>query len=448
MPFKRVLLTALTLLAVLALGVPWWIGRDAERRYREFVEAVNAGGAPIEVALESYARGWFASRATLGIAPRGDGARPAFRALGAGADDPALVLRARVAHGLFPVGASGAGSWRPALALVEGELGAGGSNIASLRYRIPPTGGLELVLRSARGGADEPGIARWRDVELAGTLPGGAGEARLSIEAGLLAVPAGDGRLIGRDLDGVLHLALPAEGLPEGTLEANARALTLAGRGGDRALGEVEGVELRGRLERQGATASAALRGRVDKLASRRQAYGPGRMRVTVRDLHAGSLARLAGSTIRLARLAPNRRALGLSLAGSLMAEAPRLLAHGPAAKVDELSLETPDGEFTGTGRLALDTADPVVLNNPFLLQRAVTGRLELKCPPVVAEHAALIHLRRSGRLGAWGSPEAWLAGQVDRGRLLRRDGFYRISVRLDDGRIRVNDRPWSALEP
>ncbi len=161
-----------------------------------------------------------------------------------------------------------------------------------------------------------------------------------------------------------------------------------------------------------------------------------------MRGLDAGSLVRLIDSVTRIHARGVTGRAGTMALAGALLAEASELLAHGPVLELEHLELAGPDGPVQATGRLELESTKPVVLNNPYLLQRAVKGTFEITVPPVAARHAALIHLRRNGLLEAARSPEAWLSTQVSRGRLTRDGGRYRASVRLAQGRVFVNGWP------
>lgn len=445
MRFKRSLLAALTLLAAVLLGLPWWIGRDVESRFREL--ALQEGG-PVRVVLDSFDGGWFASRARLRLAPAGERAADLFRSLGAPGADPALVLDTRVSHGLMPFRASGAHRWRPALAVGEGVLRTGdgrsaGAAIADVSYRVRPLGGVEVTIRSAgtRAGPD-PVPPSFR---LHASLPAGHGPARVNLAARRLALPLGGARLALRDLEADLDLDLPSTGLPTGTARLAVEALALVRRDEDRELARAERLAVKATFLQDGEKAGFRLDADLERVGSPREQYGPGRARFGVTDLDAASLARIGAGTARLAGRGMGERAMQMAVAGTLLAEAPRLLAHGPAAELESLVLQTPDGELTGRGRLALASADRVVLNNPFLLQKAWTGSLEFAIPPVAARHGALLYLRSHGMLADQGPPEAWLETQVARGRLTRDGDGYALSVRLSDGRLRVNGRPLPA---
>lgn len=450
MHVKRIALFCLALLLAAALALPWWIGRDAEARYRDMVIGQAEGAAPFTLRLEEFRRGWFTSRARVSVTAAGGPAEAVIEALGGTPGAGGLVLTDRIAHGLLPFqGAGERMSWRPALAAVNGRLheAGGAGTLARVSYRIGLDGGLALALTAPGGGDAAPQASRnlaWRDLRVDASIPAGPGKAVLDIAAAALEVPRGAGRLVAKGLQGRLEARLPESGLPSGRIEVSARETALAGP--DR-LGGAEDLVLEAEFDADGDTAGGTVQGSIGRVGSPRETYGPGEFRMTLDGLDSKTLGRVFDSLARVADRGLRGRAGAMALAGVLLAEAPSLLAHGPVLELHHLELDTRDGPLSARGRLDLDSAKPVVLKNPYLLQRAVRGRLEVTVPPVAARHAALIHLRMNGRLGST-SPDAWLDEQVGRGRLGRDDAGYRISIRLARGQVSVNGRPWGELWP
>lgn len=447
MRLKRIALTCLVLLLAAALAAPWWIGRDTEARYRALVAAAADGPAPFSLNLEEFQRGWFRSRATVAVRPAGPQADAVTDALGA-AEGRSLVLTDRIAHGLLPVpGAGDALPWRPALASVEGRLHEAGdpdsSPLARVAYRVGLDGGLKLTLTApgARAPATGPEPA-WRDLRIDAAMPAGPGTTVLDLAAARLEVPQPLGRVILNGLDGHLEVSPRDSGLPVGRMELKGREAVLAGADDASRLARATGLVLRAEFDGRGEQAHGSIRGRVEYLGSPREEYGPGEFRLTLNELDSDSFGRLLDSLGQLRGRGFRGRSGLMALAGVLLAEAPSLLAHGPVLELERLELATRDGPLTARGRLDLDSTEPVVLNNPYLLQRAVRGRFEVTVPPVAARHAALIHLRGNGLLEGT-TPEAWLDGQVARGRLTRDDAGYHARIRLAKGRLAVNGRPW-----
>lgn len=451
MRLKRILLTCLVLLLAAALALPWWIGRDAESRYRALVAATSEGPAPFRLRLEQFERGWFTSRARVAVQAATPRADALLDALGPGSGN--LVLTDRIAHGPLPLPGSDSGlAWGPALAAVDGRLRQpgpeGAATLGRFSYRIGLDGGTTVTFAAPGGGTADasPGrVLDWRDLGFEASVPAGSGPVTLRMTAAGLAVAQPDGRLVVEDMAWQLDAVLPDEGLPEATTELSAREAVLESASGARRLGSASGLMLRGAFDARGAQANGHLEGQLEHMGSPRETYGPGRFRLAMSDLDSKSLGRLLQSLPRIQSRGLDTRAGAMALAGALLAETPSLLASGPALELEKLEVETPDGPLTARGRLDLASTEPVVLRNPYLLQRAVRGEFELDVPPAAARHAALIHLRRNGLLDGQ-TPGSWLSGQVSRGRLTRRDGDYHASVRLDEGRIFVNGHPWGEL--
>lgn len=447
MSLKRIVLTSLLLLAVIALALPWWIGRDAEARYRAMVSSSTESAMPFRLRLEAFDRGWLTSRARVSVQPVTAAARRLV-ALAAPAGADALVLEDRIAHGLLPLPGDGPGpGWRPALAVIHGELRApdapGGEPVARIGYRVGLAGGLSMTVTAPGGGGGDFG---WRGLRLGADVPAGTGPAVLQVAAERLAVPHALGRLVMTDVAGRIDLDLPADGLPSGTAELKAAAAHLEAVDGDRQVGSATGLSLQAALDGGEEVTRFNLHGQLARLGSPRETYGPGELDLSLTGLDTSALRRLAASAARLQGQGLTGRARTAAVAGALLAETPSLLARGPVLSLDRAELATADGPLTAQGRLALETTERVVLNNPYLLQRAVAGHFQLRVPPVAARHAALIHLRRNGLLGQWGTPAAWLDAQVARGRLARDDGDYRLTLRLADARLTLNGRPWAQV--
>lgn len=453
MRLKRIFLTCLLLLVAAALALPWWIGRDTEARYRALVASTSGTAAPFRLQLEGFDRGWLTSRARISVHGTTARAQSLMDALGTADASRGLMLTDRVSHGLLPIRRAGRGlGWRPALAAGEASLRPAASPDAAplgvVAYRIGLDGGLALALDAPGAGTPPASSDRrfgWRDLDIEARLPAGPGPVTLDLSAARFGVPQPLGPLVLRNLAGRLEAFLPASGPPAGTMELSASRADIGAADGSGPVGGARDMALRADLENHDQQVRLAIEGRLAHLGSPRETYGPGEFRLTLNGLDARSLNRLLDSTARLRARGPGGRAGAMALAGALLAEAPALLAHGPVLELQRLELAGRDGPLQARGRLSLASAQPVVLRNPYLLQRAVTGRFDINVPGSAARHAALIHLRRNGMLEVQ-SPEGWLAEQVSLGRLTRHDDGYQASVRLSQGRVSLNGRPWLEL--
>ncbi len=118
---KRWLVLSLIALALLLLLSPGIIGRLAERGIDASLQQVSAERDDIDIAEESFERGWFSSEGRHRVALRYGSLRELMDASysdSAPANEPALVIDTRLDHGLIPVSSiqREGGSLNPALA--------------------------------------------------------------------------------------------------------------------------------------------------------------------------------------------------------------------------------------------------------------------------------------------------------------------------------------------
>jgi uncharacterized protein YdgA (DUF945 family) len=62
----------LALLVVVAAAVPWYVGVQAEQRFRDATRERNAGNSPLSVTLVQYQRGWLHSTALHRVSLKAD----------------------------------------------------------------------------------------------------------------------------------------------------------------------------------------------------------------------------------------------------------------------------------------------------------------------------------------------------------------------------------------
>ena len=113
-----ILLIAAALLLILSPGI---IGRLAERGIDSSLTQVSIESEDVDIAKESFERGWFSSAGRHRVALRGGSLRELIVAsypADAPADEPALIIDTRLDHGLIPISSvrRDGGSLNPALA--------------------------------------------------------------------------------------------------------------------------------------------------------------------------------------------------------------------------------------------------------------------------------------------------------------------------------------------
>jgi uncharacterized protein YdgA (DUF945 family) len=105
---------------------------------------------------------------------------------------------------------------------------------------------------------------------------------------------------------------------------------------------------------------------------------------LSLNNLDAGAIGRINKEVklIQSQKLPPAQ--VGAALAPTLLTELPTLLQKGPVLEITQLSIKTPYGEVTGSGRLSVDNSNPAVLSNPFLIKDAIQGEISLSVPEAV----------------------------------------------------------------
>lgn len=428
---KRLLLLFIAIAAVLLLGLPGYVGWQTEQRYRELI---GTPGAP--VGLVAFDRGWFHSRATLVVNP----AQWNWEALqGLPSEEAALQLTDHIAHGPIPW-AAGTDTIAQGPALVVVATRAGGFPLRS-EYRLGLDGDLTGTVAWGGGRVPWPGDkAASLDSGSADWRVGGDGQSlKLALVAEGLALDAARYRLESPHLQFELRAARAEPG--PWLADANSRLGELRLSDGRGPGFRVRGVAFDLGSGLQDDRFNGRLTVGVDHAAGPNHEYGPGRLELTLERLDADSLARLQATAMRFA----GATRYDMAMLGAVYAELPRLLAHQPRLALRELFLQAPEGRLSARGQLALDTDDPTVLNNPYLLRQAVGGELHLSAPPALAERLARLYLAHRAGTPPPGEARQWLARQIERGTLERDEGVIRIHVRYASGRLTLNGRPWPA---
>ena len=186
-PVKRWLVFLLIALALLILLSPGIVGRLAERGIDAGLEQVAVERDDVEIAEESFQRGWFSSTGRHRVALRHGSLRDlvdaTYDAEAATADSPgpALVIDTRLDHGLIPVSSvqREGGSLNPALASAVStvQIDPGDGRLTSLPgalYSFFGVGGQTSFRYLADAGSEpfEGGAISWAALDLSYTVGG------------------------------------------------------------------------------------------------------------------------------------------------------------------------------------------------------------------------------------------------------------------------------------
>lgn len=383
------------LLGAIIAGFPWWLGLQAEQRYRQRLEQFTATtGFPATVTR--YARGWRSSEASteIRLSPQ----------------VPPLVLTHRLEHGPLLLDESAAQSLVARLALLRlrGELySAPAAAPVQLEAITDFTARWQLTVHGP-GGQLAVGAQRFEWETLQGVFAGSA-DGDLHTQFDLLKAGwdtaarswrADKLRLTGEWREG-------EAGFPFGQIVLTAARLAYT----DGWLDDLR-AEITAHAESRGAT--LGLAGTLRSWHHAGESFGPGTLALSARHLEPEitlALARLTPSLLRpeqaggaLAALAPLAGLLG---------------RRSPAAELHTLQLTAAKSELRGHGRLLLDGQRLGGNARGAAVLTALRGELDILVPTPLAQ---LI-------------PEAhWLTPEED---------HFRLRATLARGRLLVNDEPW-----
>lgn len=118
----------------------------------------------------------------------------------------------------------------------------------------------------------------------------------------------------------------------------------------------------------------------IDKLITNNKTYGPGFLKVSLKNLDAQVLARINQQANTLQQ-DPNQDRQKTLLA--LLPELPKLVSKGATFEISEVSFVMPEGKVEGNLFIALPNGE---LGNPFQLIQKIAGHGKLKVPAIVLQ--------------------------------------------------------------
>lgn len=438
-------LLAAALVAVVAVA-PGLLGGPAEDLLERQLDLVSAANPEVTVLTEGYQRDWLGADARHRVIIDDPELAAALQRLFGGeafADQPAVVITSRIAHGPVPIGSfaasdsriAGSGSLAPALAHAVStlELDPGDGELVPLPGRIATSISLTGRTRAhygANAGAAELGSGprvRWEGAEL-----------RFELDR--------DGRGLG--IEGrvdPLRLETRKHTLALGALSIDTRQ-TLAAKGFATGTGRYELAA----LEAADAGRRLALSGIALETASALDEDGLARIRLqlSVDDLAAPTVESLGlDLDLALERVPPHalRRVLatlqrapeGAGARGRVLLpliedDLREIAAHGPRLELKALRLTFPAGAIEGRLRLELSRGEAVEGRSLPAVLGPLAGSAALAVPEPLLDAAA-----RGDRQLA--EQVAMLRGL---GFFRLDDGVYRLEAEYRDGVLSVNGIP------
>jgi len=460
--------TLILLPAAALVGLPFWLGTEAEKTYQTLLERASRSSGLV-LKGKTYERGWFRSSAETLIRYPGLPLE--------------LTATHKIDHGPFPLTRwlQGDFSLTPIQARVESEVrvaapaGQGGMATlppltADLTIDLRGDGRVRITLPPSRTQGADGARFDWRGMSGDIDFDREWKKFRLELQAPGFSFTKASDNATEVSVSNITLRANLHEGTAGYLFGDNAFAIGQMNFQSPPAHVTLQGMEIASSTRAVGESVNMVLDYKIQAVNAAAEHYGPGQLTVELRKLDATTLMKFKNEmeTIYRKDLPPAQASLmtlgkSMELIGALSKKAPEL-------EITRLSFKTAEGELQGKGKLVLDGSKANIAENPMLLLTALSGNLELSIPPGMVRQilAPLIlsdieSYRRTGTLSAKERANldpATMAKVVDqalplylaqnpftRNLVLEKD-MYKLRASIRRGQLLVNDTPWHGALP
>jgi hypothetical protein len=435
---RRLLLLSLLSLAVLVPAWPAWLGWQSERQFAAY-EGSRMGDLLLAHRLESFERGWFSSRAESHVRLR------------SGMDTVEVPVRHQIRHGYGRVVVESEPVYPPEVAERLASL-FGARPPLSVSTRLGPRGDMaEIHLYSPafEGPLPEQPDTYVRSAGLEGVFHLNAGRLQGSVRLPEFSIRDAESRLTASGQVLELDLADPGSRLADGRLEYRVELLDLEAV--DQQRMRLERLRMVSAQERDGGQLNMRLDLGFAGLSTAGWEAGGGDLRLRLGPVDAAAFDDLLRRLEWLEAADGGDSERHDRVAAVFREALPQLLADSPELHLETLRLHMPRGHLELALRAAFDGEAFGPESADHLERLRLSGRLE--AGQALAEELAgeISLLSMGGGGGADVSPEVrrMLSRPVGRGVIqgLAEQGYvvphgdgYRADIRLENGRLRIND--------
>jgi len=413
---KKRLLLLITLLILIVLGtMPYFIGREVERRFPDinqaFLKKVNL--KPVD---SSYERGWFRSSAQT-LVERGKTA----------SNDNRFILVHEIDHGFLPI----------RLPVVDTTLhpALGTGTLLEVHTTVQINGDSVSQLKMpAQQLKDEKAHMQWQDLE--GTVYANRKLTAIQTEirSPQIQLETDQGQIV------IQQISLQADVQPGSTNFLQEGRLSIADirlAGKQKPLVTLKGLELVGNNDIVSDNLMIGVKTDLQQIQVGADHYGPGFGRFELLHWHVPTLMSIRNTMTEIqSRGLPKRlqdRMLKLRLAPYGVA----LLKNTPEFAITSLNFNMPEGELRGTLRVKMEPFDQLALAalNPSLLLNILDAQLDMHIPQSLLQDDSTADETIKQRLNVW----------LEQGILIPAEdqsNYYQSQMQLKGGVLQVNGQP------
>ncbi|HSD97591.1 MAG TPA: YdgA family protein, partial [Sulfuricaulis sp.] len=382
--------TLIALVALAAVGLPYWFGMEAEKTYGAMLEQMS-GSSGLLFTGKNYQRGWLSSTAETVVRHP----HIPFE----------LTAKHRISHGPLPLDRMLQGDWRltPVQARIASQI-----TLATVGKQMPldlPPLSTETTFRLNGDGAMHAGIPPVKTTGTQGeTIDWSGMSADMTFDRAW--------RKIRFDaLMPSLNVTAPDQGemsLSKLSLHSDTQVGIAGYSFGDASLniGQLEfgyaaghvglkGFALSSTARAAGDNVSLVIRYTLDEAQVAEERFGPGQLVIEARNLDAAALVKFKNEIDALTRGNLPPAQAGMIVAGKAMELIAELSKKAPEVEITRLSFKTGESEISGKGKFVLDGRKHDIARNPMQMLTAFAGDFELAMPAAVLKHLLAPQIRQ-----------------------------------------------------
>ncbi len=453
--------TLIALVALAAVGLPYWFGMEAEKTYGAMLEQLSSSSG-LQFTGKNYARGWFSSTAETVIR------LPQIPI--------EFIAQHRISHGPLPLDRILEGDWRvtPVQARIASQItlaAVGKQQLLNLpplstetTFRLNGGGTMRAEMSPIKTTGAKGEAIDWRGMSADMTFDRAWHKIRFDALMPSLTLTApeqqGDMTLSNLSLHSDTQEGIAGYSFGDASLNvARLEFGNAAGRVG------FKGFVLSSTARSAGDNVNLVIRYTHDEVQVAKERFGPGQLVIEARNLDAAALVKFKNEIDALTRGNLPPAQAGMIVAGKAMELIAVLSKKAPEVEITQLSFKTREGEISGKGKFVLDGRKRDIARNPMQILTAFIGDLELAIPAAVLKRLLTPQIRQdiaayrqSGALTADDvahlGPEA-MAEIVDRvfpqylarndftRLLIEENGVYKLRLSIRQGQLLINGKPW-----
>lgn len=224
---------------------------------------------------------------------------------------------------------------------------------------------------------------------------------------------------------------------------------------------ELDDLSMKSNSDISGKTISSSVSLTLDALMLKDQKYGPGSFELAIRNLDAQAMGRINELSSKLQNGKDDQKQQAMM---QLLQELPALASQGPEIEISQMTFKLPDGKVEGTLLLSLPK---IASANIMSIVQSLNGTAHFEVPRALVQMAAADTFKKSimnnqlqqamaqqnqGAMSvvevdkqAQAMAEKRLNAMVESGMFVAKDKELIVDLRLEQGKLMVNGKPFHA---